>query len=646
MRHKQNLIFMFCSFLCSCSNRISSVSCEEIIGQNPRLEKVLIHYNENTREHSAALYLIENLPYHYSLEGDALEDYLRLFELHGKHTLYPDQVLDSITKHYNPYRVTTELISKSDVFIDPYYLIENIDWAFKVWKEQPWGKNVSYEMFRDYILPYRVGDEVLVPWRKEIYEKFNPLLDSIRNKPEAEDPLYVSQVLMDSIFCGPINFTGLFSFGPHYGPKVVDWRSGSCRDFTDLQIYVFRALGIPCAEDFMINRGNGNVAHYWNAVFDKDGNTHYCSILDPTSELKDPTTMWDPKGKVYRRTFGINRKMLGFIDKTFEDIHPNFRFPCFKDVTKIYSGEKNWTIRLDKKNLYNGIGKSEPLYICSASQMNWIPIGVGRFEKEKAVFRDVEGQVVLRIATYKNKELIMQSDPFILDRETGNIKFLPSGGILKNITLLNKFNLYFESSIRMMEGGVFEASNRKDFLEKDTLYVVPEMPKRLINVVSINNDKSYRYVRFVGVPGSHCDISELSFYGSNDTTKLKGKIIGTHGGIDDKHEIENVFDGDLYTSFSYKDSDGGWVGLDYGKPQSICRIVFTARNRDNYIRIGDEYELFHCDKGEWKSAGRTVATSDSLVFKVPEGSLLYLKDYTRGKDERIFEYEDNRQVFW
>lgn len=632
--------------LSSCTNQMDSVAFDEIIGQNPQLKQVLLAYSDDPQKREAAEYLIENLPYHYSLEGDALIDYLRLFELHGKHTLYPDQVLDSITKHYNPYRVATELKPKNDIYIDAGYLKENIDIAFKVWREQPWGKNVSYEMFRDYILPYRVGDEVLVPWRKEIFEKFNPLLDSIRNTPEAEDPLYVSQILMDSLIRGPINFTGLFSFGPHYGPKVVDWRSGSCRDFTDLQIYVFRALGIPCAEEFMINRGSGNVDHYWNAVFDKEGNTYYCSILDPTSELKDPTTMWDPKGKVYRRTFDINKTLLEYINLPLEDIHPNFRIPCFKDVTTIYSGKKNWTVVLDEKQLYKSSSKKSVFYLCSASQMQWVPIGVGRVRRGKAEFLDVEGEVVLRVASYENGMLSMQSDPFLLDRETGEIKFFPSGGDLKEVTLYNKYNLYFEPSIRLMEGGVFEGSNRKDFKEKDTLYVIPEMPHRLINTVDINSDKAYRYVRFVGSPESHCDISELAFYHHASKQKLEGLIIGTRKGIDQIHGIENVFDDDPYTSFSFVEADGGWVGLDLGKPEPIGRIQFTARNRDNYVRIGDSYELFHCDKGEWKSAGRTVAYSDSLVFYVPEGSLLYLKDHTRGKDERIFEYEDNRQVFW
>lgn len=40
-------------------------------------------------------------------------------------------------------------------------MVNHIEWAFKVWREQPWGKNVDFETFREYILPYRIGDEPL-----------------------------------------------------------------------------------------------------------------------------------------------------------------------------------------------------------------------------------------------------------------------------------------------------------------------------------------------------------------------------------------------------------------------------------------------------------------------------------------------------
>ncbi len=341
---KLTYFFIFLSILTSCMDRKSTPSLKDVLEVNPSLQSVLDHYKNDTLKYKAAVFLIENLPYHYGYEGEALVNYKKLFELHGQRTMYPEKVLDSIKRKCGDFRLN-ELKLISDIYIKPDFLIENIDLAFKVWREQPWGKHISFDDFCEYVLPYRVADEKLESWRKQVYEKYNPVLDSIRSLPEAEDPLYVARFLMDVLHRGPINFTGLFSFGPHYGYKVVEWRSGSCKDFTCLQLYVFRALGIPCSEEKMLIRGNGNVAHYWNAIFDKKGNTYYCSILDPTSELKDPTTMWDPKGKVYRTTFSVNKKVIKQIgEKNIDDVYPFFRHPCMVDVTAVYSGKRNCNI--------------------------------------------------------------------------------------------------------------------------------------------------------------------------------------------------------------------------------------------------------------------------------------------------------------
>ena len=77
----------------------------------------------------------------------------------------------------------------------------------------------------------------------------------------------------------------------------------------------------------------------------------------------------------------------------------------------------------------------------------------------------------------------------------------------------------------------------------------------------------------------------------------------------------------------------------------IDRIVYTPRNRDNYIRPGDIYELYYCDR-YWKSAGRVKATVDSLVYRgIPQNALLFLRNHTRGVDERVFVYEKGEQLW-
>jgi hypothetical protein len=69
---------------------------------------------------------------------------------------------------------------------------------------------------------------------------------------------------------------------------------------------------------------------------------------------------------------------------------------------------------------------------------------------------------------------------------------------------------------------------------------------------------------------------------------------------------------------------------DMGEPLSLSHFIYVPRNRDNFIRKDDDYELFYFDKS-WHSLGRKTANADSLVYNVPVGSLLYLKNHTRGE---------------
>ena len=240
----------------------------EAAGENrSELEQVLDHYRGDSLKSLAAQFLIENMPCHYAYAGKELEKYHRYFERFPPCAWRgPAFVRDSLLEvdgAFCPdslYKVYDIHVIKSD------YLIRNIDQAFEVWREQPWGRHVDFADFLEFILPYRVGTETLSDWRQEVYDRYNPMLDSIRASADSTDVLAVAQALMDSLSVGTVYFTGLFPSGITVGPDLVEWRSGNCRELTDLVTYVFRALGIPGGCDKMLMRGDKNVAHYWNFV--------------------------------------------------------------------------------------------------------------------------------------------------------------------------------------------------------------------------------------------------------------------------------------------------------------------------------------------------------------------------------------------
>ena len=53
------------------------------------------------------------------------------------------------------------------------------------------------------------------------------------------------------------------------------------------------------------------------------------------------------------------------------------------------------------------------------------------------------------------------------------------------------------------------------------------------------------------------------------------------------------------------------------------------------------------NQGKWESIGKQTATKDDeiLYSNIPKGALYWLRDYTKGSEERIFEIKDNT-IIW
>lgn len=612
------------------------------------LEKVLSHYKNDSLKYEAACFLIENMGYHSSFSGSRLKKYLKYYECISGRRYEISKIKDSLDRVNGPFSIR-ELKRQSDIhIIGSKYLIHNIDWAFKVWREQPWGRNVNFRSFCEYILPYRVGDEVPAYWREELYRIYNPVLDSVRSLPQADDPLIVAKIMLDTLVKKPVTFTGKLPYGPHIGPEIIKWRSGTCRDLGDIVTYVLRAVGIPCAVDYM-SRGDNNANHSWNVVADKD--KHEYMIEFPKVLFRCVEKYKSPKGKVYRETFSLNRDNLKRMNRDSRFIHPTFRIPLFIDVTSHYAGKWNRNLSFSKDKLYQECAHKDLIYLCTSRRLDWLPIAWTLAGRDSIRFTDVEGGIVCRLATWNEGKLNLCTDPFLVDKEIGEMHFFISEAQLDTVCLFYKFPLYDEPYINRMRGGVFEGSNYNSFKNSDTLYLIQDLPYRLYSTIYLDSErkKKYRYVRYKGGESSFCDVSEIEFYDADcDSSSLKGTVIGTPGCWqgNGSHEYTNAFDGDPYTSFDYKFPSTGWTGLDLGTSHAIRKIRYVPRNRDNFIHKGDKYELFYWKDKKWNSAGIQEAKADSLLFVVPQNSLLYLQDHTRGKDERIFECISKKQKFW
>lgn len=626
-------------------------------GENrTELEKVLKHYScnmDDSLKYKAACFLVENMVGYSYRTGKILDYHLEFYRLWSENRHLDSSVfVDSINQLYGSFSLSSLPLKYDIQEIDSSYLCHNIDWAFKVWEEQPWGKNISFNDFCEYILPYRVGDEKLDYWREDYYNQYNSLLDSLRLSvgPGKEDPVVAVQCLMKFLTAQEVTFSQKVPATlPHIGPKAVKYLCGTCREYVDYILYACRSLGIPCAIDAVPALGNNNGRHFWAAFWDKNGELYMQDFPHMPQMVRKDWMRWSSKVKVYRTTFSVNREIEKQMDSLEDEVHPFWKNPHFIDVTYPYAYYYKEALHIPSDMLYSSKIESRIVYLCANRLFDWIPVEWTVYDPDNLVFRQLQKGCMMRIGVYEEGKLYCLTDPFYIDEQTNELHVLSGKGEAQNVLLYSKFSLAADEFFRdRMLRGVFEGSNQADFSEKDTLYIINERPYRLQTVAyPYSIDKSYRYVRYYGNDGTNCNVAEVSFYSEKDTMPLSGKMIGTPGCFqgDGSHEYTNVLDGKTWTSFDYKETNGGWAGLDLGKPFRIDKIVYTPRNWDNYIRPGDDFELFYCQQG-WKSAGRVTALSDSLVWKgLPDDALLLLVNHTRGVQQRIFTYEKGEQVW-
>ena len=163
-------------------------------------------------------------------------------------------------------------------------------------------------------------------------------------------------------------------------------------------------------------------------------------------------------------------------------------------------------------------------------------------------------------------------------------------------------------------------------------------------LIETNVSRPYRYWRYYSPDGSWGSISEVSFHDAQGN-KISGHgIANPEAGQD---AIDRAYDGNLLSNFEINQPNGNWVGMDMGKPMVVPYVSVSPRSDDNDVCPGNEYELFYFDGQRWRSLGYQCAETNELYYdNIPLNTLLWLRNYTRGKDERPFIVRANGEIVW
>lgn len=618
MNNKRSSIFCFLLLLLlflSCNkSRKLNYALEFADTNRTQLEKVLEYYKDDPLKLKAARFLVENIAGHYELRKDSM---------------------GGATKIYDAKVITAE------------YLIKNIDQSFTIWKKYPWGKYISFDDFCELILPYRIADEPLEDWREVYYDRFHVILDTMSN---ATDVVYACRLINDQL---SLKWMHDSNAGDNNTPlKLLEKRRGDCAKCTNLMVYAARSLGIPVGIDGVLSNPNLNHRHQWNYLLDTTGSIVVFVEGIPTPDRKTPPRNGYLKhgldkamGKVYRYTFQEQDKIISSL-RDEKAVPECFQNKYIKDVSSDYFEKRVVEIECIKRK-----NEDEIMYLAVFSDCTWKPITFAPIKKNKAVFEYIEPQIVFLPVCLRKGNVYPAGLPFYLSEDKDiTLKLEPDTLSRQQLRLTRKF-FVSKSMIKYMNrmvGGQFQGADNKQFRNPTTFYKIEKMDGLNYHEFEVTDKKKYSYVRYLAPNReSSANIAELEFYNTSDSTKLLGKIIGTEGTFEIKDK-EVVFDENPLSFFDSKANSIGWVGLQLEKPEQIKKIRYLSRNDDNCIRPGDQYELFYFSSEGWRSLGKQQGDIRQVLIyeNAPSNALFWLHNITRGNEERIFTYEDNKQVWW
>lgn len=418
MKYKGYILLLLFIIACS-SNRNKSLeyALQAADKNRDELISVLNHYKDDSLKLAAACFLIENMPYHFSQEeyfispkGERYRPDISTFNGDKAVQIHCDSLLRS------GYRIERQ--KKYDIStLDSNYLINNIELAFAVW-QKPWAKDISFTDFCRYILPYRAQTEKASYLRREIMERFLPVLDSAKVKTPLEACIVLNKKFREVM---EYKETGL-SFYPTIDETYRSGR-GLCEGLCNAGTFIMRAVGIPVAVEQTV-WVKMDLGHNWCTVLE---NGQFYSFdpcgQQPGLQAKEYSEMRHLRpAKVYRNRF----------DPNFSDTNKNddgyityLKNPLLYDVTSEYIDKPTRIqIAIDKKKTKNN--KSNQIYLCTYNFYKWQPIAIGYKKDTICYFENVVGDNIFMVAdSPEGNGLRNITVPFYVDRD-GNIrKFIP-----------------------------------------------------------------------------------------------------------------------------------------------------------------------------------------------------------------------------
>jgi hypothetical protein len=385
------------------------VALEKAGANRSELQAVLNHYPEGSQKHAAACFLIENMTGHNYAElifFDPQDNHVEFDALSYENYDKASDAMRAIEKEHGELHYAKGEVVEDTQCITSEYLIENIDLAFQGWKTNPWSKNVSFEDFCEYVLPYRGSNEPIESWRGELMHQFSGIASEMEDPTDPEEAGRILEQRANAI----IGFDPIFYLHPtDQGFAEMKTRGlGRCEDITNMQIYARRAGGVAVASDYTPHWAKSGNNHAWSVIIDADVDGFL-----PISGVA---------AKVYRKTYSEQLDSLGAKLKEGEDAPRWLKKKYYKDVTDRYVVTSDVIVALDCD-----LENDRFAYLCVFNSGHWKAIQWGELQKNAVIFDGMGRDILYLPAFYRDGEIAPTRTPFVLEKN-GELRFVAVAG--------------------------------------------------------------------------------------------------------------------------------------------------------------------------------------------------------------------------
>lgn len=640
----------------------------KIAGKNGKeLKKVIRHYQKlnDTTKLKAVYFIIGNMHNKYGIENHQMYSEYSLLEdvnLQKNSNKLSREALDDLLKEQlDSFRQLngTLNISNSNILpdvetISASYLIKNIELSFELWKK-PWARHIAFHDFCEYILPYRIHNEAMSNWREVFHNKLKYFEDSLENP---KDPKELVTLLSNYLY-RKWNHLPDFSINGVY-PDLVSmakFNGGQCDHRYFLFTAMCRSMGLAVGIDRTPQWTTAPNGHSWNFIIDSDGRKRPFNGAEDNMRFYEKNLIPMEDGgyvctKVYRQTFSNQMYALPKVKQTKDKstIPAFFQTENIVDVTNEYDMPKaGCKIAVESKH------KDKTVYLFTYTLGNELnSVAWGQVVNDSVDFGYIGVPAFYVPAIYNDRDEIEPVSDALLWPVQKEYRQLYNPDLSKRGTS-NIYRKYYASGAfmefaREMVGGTIQGSNKQDFSSAVNLAVIKKQPDAYHELI-ISNAQKFRYIRYLPNKNSPIHIAEMEVWGLDDNgndIKLSGSPFGhIHKQESMKSTFQFAFDNNIRTNFNAENDS--WIGMDFHKGIRFTRVWMLPRNNYNVIELGHNYELFYLDNYlKWKSLGSRIAKKHYLDYNnIPCEAMLLLKNYTSGKEERLFLYDCEKHLqYW